>query len=605
MRDNFGGRLKTQLVIVFMVIITVVMGGMSLFIYNRVEEVVEKQSADITQQYFRQNEYNISGFATEVNNILRSLTQKEEIISYIRTGWQDDFDVVMTANAVFDEITRIMGNYDYLESVFVYGDNGVVIGCNEREHIVIRTRDSQQPFYRSEMYQKALEDPWNSFWYGTYDSDDFDGSNTMKKDPAVPYITSVGSINIVGRHAACVVVNIKEEELANMIGYSDEDRKRESFLVDEKGVIVVHRHAEKLGTEFLPGGWPEMPGEGYFMQDDVQINFRELQGEHSIPWTLISEVPKSVLYKDIYSLRKWFVLTLFVAWAASWGISIYWLYRLTKPLDRLRTAMSQMEQGNLGLQLEEDSRNELGMLGRQFNRMSHSIEELVKQIQEVEEEKRLMEKEALQAQINPHFLFNTLSNIKYMAMIVKANTIVECITAFGNFLVPIYKDKNDVWKVKDEIIYLQNYVKIMNYRFGEGIHVICECSEEVQELYMLKFILQPLVENAIQHGLKEGEGKGIIRVSFQKQDGRLTIHVVDEGSGMEQEELENLRKKLEDYASGGESRGGHIGLGNVHRRLKIYYGETYGLTVTSGTDQGTSVCVRIPVRTTVTEYKSV
>lgn len=596
MRDNFGGRLKTQLIMVFMVIITVVMSGMAFIIYKRVEDVVEKQSADITQQYFKQNEYNISSFAAEVNTILRSLIQNEEVISYIRTGWQEDFDVVMTANRVFDEFTRIMSNYDYLESVFVYGDNEAVIGSNEKENIVSNMTDGQSAFYTSEMYRNALEDPWTFSWYGIYDSDDFMGADTMKKDPAVPYITIVGSINIVGHHAACVVVNMKEEELANMIGYSDEDRKRESFLVDENGIIVVHRETERLGMEFMSEEWPEMPGEGYFMQGGVQINFRELQGEYSIPWTLISEVPISVLYRDIYSLRKWFVLILLAAWIASWGISIYWLYRLTKPLDRLRTAMSQMEQGNLGLQLEEDSRNELGMLGRQFNRMSCSIEELVKQIQEVEEEKRLMEKEALQAQINPHFLFNTLSNIKYMAMIIKANTIVECITAFGNFLVPIYKDKSDVWQVKNEINYLQNYVKIMNYRFGGGIEVSYECSEEVQALYMLKFILQPLVENAIQHGFKEREGNGKICVSFQKEEEQLSIIVADDGCGMKEEELEEMGKRLELYASGNESRGGHIGLGNVHRRLKIYYGEVYGITVTSEMDQGTKICVRLPVR---------
>lgn len=595
MRDNFGGRLKTQLIIVFMVTITVVMGGMALIIYERVEEVVEKQSADITQQYFRQNEYNISNFATEVNNIMRSLIQKEEIASYIRMGWQDDFDVVMTANAVFDELTRIMGNYGYLESVFVYGDNGVVIGSNDKEHIVSLTADGRQDFYASEMYQNALDDPWSFSWYGTYDSDDFTGSDTMRKDPAVPYITMVGSINIVGRHAACVVINMREEELANMIGYSDEYRKRESFLVDEKGTVVVHRNADKLGTKFQLHGRPEMPEGGYFMQEDVQINFRELQRD-SIPWMLISEVPVSILYRDIYSLRKWFMLTLLAAWLASWGISVYWLYRLTKPLDRLREAMSQMEQGNLGLQLEENSRNELGMLGRQFNRMSRSIEELVKQIQEVEEEKRLMEKEALQAQINPHFLFNTLSNIKYMAMIIKANTIVECITAFGNFLVPIYKDKNDVWQVKNEITYLQNYVKIMNYRFGGGINVVCDCPETVQDLYMLKFILQPLVENAIQHGFKEGEGKGTIRVSFQEEDGQVSIIVADDGCGMEAEELEELNRRLEAYGTGNEGKGGHIGLGNVHRRLRIYYGGEYGLTVASVARRGTEVCVRLPVR---------
>ena len=594
MQGNFGGRLKTQLVITFMVITTAVLGGMSLFIYKRVEDVVEKQSADITQQYFRQNEYNISSFAAEMNNILISLTQKKEIASYIRTGWQEDFDVVMNANTIFDEITRIMGNYDYLESVFVYGDNGVVIGCNDKEHIVITTTDKRQLFYDSEMYARAIENPWGFLWYGIYDSDDFAGSDTMKKEPAVSYITLVGSVNVVGRHTACIVLNIKEEVLANMITYSDESRKRESFLIDENGFIVAHQDREKVGTEFFFEEQGGQEAEGYFMQEDMQVNFRELQD--GIPWTLISEVPVSVLYKDIYSLRKWFVFTLLVALLASFLVSTYWLYRLTRPLDRLREAMFQMEKGNLGLQLEDGSKNELGMLGRQFNKMSHSIRELVLQIQKVENEKRLMEKEALQAQINPHFLFNTLSTVKYMAMIVKANTIVECITAFGNFLVPIYKDKNDTWQVEKEINYIENYVKIMNYRFGEGICVTYDCPEEIGKYSILKFTLQPLVENAIQHGFKEWEGKGTINIIFRREDEELNILVEDDGHGMEEDEIESLRKRIEMYGTENEGEERHVGLGNVHRRLKIFYGEKYGITLDGQLGKGMKVRINIPLR---------
>lgn len=594
MQGSFGGRLKTQLVITFMVIIIVVLGGMSLFIYKRVEKVVEKQSADITQQYFRQNEYNISSFAAEMNNILLSLTQKKEIASYIRTGWQEDFDVVMNANDIFDEFTRIMGNYDYLESIFVYGDNGVVIGCNDKEHIVIRTRDKEQAFYDSGMYEKAIEDPWGFLWYGIYDSDDFAGSETMKKEPAVSHITLVGSVNVVGRHTACVVLNMKEEVLANMITYSDESRKRESFLIDESGFIVVHQDGDKLGSGFVFEGSGEQPAEGYFMQEDMQINFRKLQG--GIPWTLISEVPVSVLYKDIYSLRKWFLFTLFFALLASFFVSTYWLYRLTRPLDRLREAMFQMEKGNLGLQLEEGSKNELGMLGRQFNKMSHSIRELVWQIQKVEKEKRLMEKEALQAQINPHFLFNTLSTVKYMAMIVKANTIVECVTAFGNFLVPIYKDKNDTWQVEKEIHYIENYVKIMNYRFGGGISVTYECPEEMEKFFILKFALQPLVENAIQHGFKEWEGKGTIHITFRKEGEELAVMVEDDGHGMEAGDMERLREKINTYGRENTGGEGHIGLGNVHRRLKLFYGEKYGITLDGKLGEGMKVCISLPIR---------
>ena len=595
MQNNLGRRLKTQLIFVFAVIITGMMVFVSWFTYKKVEAVVERQSADITQQYFQQNEYNISTFTDEVNNFLKILTQSADVQGYIRSGWSNEFSAVVAANAVFDEATVLMGNYDYVESIYIYGDNGVVLGVNAKENIVIQPRDKSQLFYQSPMYENARNSPWDTFWYGRYDSFAFEGSESMRADEPVSYITAVASINFLGHHAGCVVVNMEESWLADMIGYADENRKRESFLVDEDGVIVVHRNPDRLGDEIGFLLEEKDSGENYIMQDNMQINFRRLKSRQNIPWTLISEVPVSVLYADMRSLRQWFVVSAVAALAVGLGMAAYFLYRLTKPLDELRIAMSQMEQGKLGAQLREDSRNELGMLGRQFNRMSQSIEELVNQIQTVEEEKRMLEKEALQAQINPHFLFNTLSNIKYMAMIVKSNTIAESITALGNFLAPIYKSNADLWRLEDEISYVENYVKIMNYRFGGQIKTEYEMPDEARQLYLLKFILQPLVENAIQHGFEKREGAGTIVIRARKENGLLAVCVEDDGCGLSEEELLKLRTRLEAY--GCKQGQGHIGLGNVHRRLKVYYGDAYGVSVESREGSGTTVCVRVPVLT--------
>lgn len=591
MRNNFGGRLKTQLTIAFMVIITVLMVLAGLFTYHRVESVVEKQSADITQQYFGQNEYNLSAFAAEMSNVLRLLSQMDEVTQYIESGWQDDFDVVMNANTIFTQTNRLLENYDYVESVFYFGDNGVVLGNNNRENIVIQNRDKSQPFYESRIYEQAAANPWDILWFGNFNSGDFAGSQGFR-EKKTPYVTAACSINVLGRHTATVVVNMRESVLADMIGHADEAHRRESFLVDEEGIIIVHREKEKLGTMMDPVIPKERTQEHYFMRNDVQVNYRELNTGHNMPWTLICEVPVSVLHEDIYSLREWFVAVAAAALLMAWGLSTYWMYRLTRPLDELRKAMSLMEQGNLGGQLEDECKNELGMLGRQFNKMSQSIEELVGQIQRVEEEKRLLEKEALQSQINPHFVFNTLSTIKYMAMLIRANTIVECITALGNFLSPIYKSDEDTWPVENEITYIQNYVKIMNYRFGGQIEVNYLYGEGTGRLSVLKFILQPLVENAIRHGFEGREGRGLIHIRFHREAELLTVSVEDDGCGMDAERLKELRAGLE-LEDGGRHQG-HVGIGNVHRRLKVYYGEEYGLTIDSMKGGGTTVCVRLP-----------
>ena len=140
MQDNFGRRLKTQLIMVFVSIITVMMVLVSWFTYKKVEAVVEKQSADITQQYFQQNEHNIKTFMEEVSTFCKLLTQSASVRQYIRSGWKNEFNAVKSANEVFRETAMLMETYSYVDSIFFYGDNGVVLGINGKENIVIREK---------------------------------------------------------------------------------------------------------------------------------------------------------------------------------------------------------------------------------------------------------------------------------------------------------------------------------------------------------------------------------------------------------------------------------------------------------------------------------
>lgn len=166
MQDNFGRRLKTQLIMVFVSIITVMMVLVSWFTYKKVEAVVEKQSADITQQYFQQNEHNITTFMEEVSTFSKLLTQSASVQQYIRSGWKNEFNAVKSANEVFSETAMLMETYSYVDSIYFYGDNGVVLGINGRENIVIRDRSRKQMFYESVMYENAPEKSWTTCGMG-------------------------------------------------------------------------------------------------------------------------------------------------------------------------------------------------------------------------------------------------------------------------------------------------------------------------------------------------------------------------------------------------------------------------------------------------------
>ena len=229
--------------------------------------------------------------------------------------------------------------------------------------------------------------------------------------------------------------------------------------------------------------------------------------------------------------------------------------------------------------------------------MSNSIERMVGQIQTMEQEKCYLEERVLQSQINPHFLMNTLSNIKYMAMILKSNTIVDCITALGNILSPIYRSSEQEWSVEEEMRYIDNYVKVMNYRFGGKIQIHYQVCQEDKQARVLRFILQPLIENSILHGFENTSEEKKILVSIHERDGGWIVAVKDNGSGMDEERLRRLRESVtqpEELTQ--ENRKNHIGLKNVYQRLRLFYGAECSLRIESEPGLGTEITMTFPTK---------
>lgn len=594
-QKNFGLRLKTQLVVFFMGLMTIMMVSVIVITYKRTEMVLEEQSATLTQQYFDQNEYNLVTYAKEIDKILLSLSQIGGVTEYLENGWENSSNVILSLSEMLESARKITGSYEEIQSVFFFGESGVAFSMTPTRNDLYLDQKVPSVYSESKIQKETAKTPWRTYWTGGYTAGDFGLTlnNGGEKD-VTPYITVARSVNHNTRHVGTVIVNIRESKLHELMLLLGETEGRKSFVLDENGRVIVDQENQALGKMYDLAGLLESEEMGDRVIENVQVNYRKIQGESGMEWTLVFTVPLSVLYEKINDLRNLFIGTLLVALLAGLVTAGYFLYRITRPLDQLRLAMKKMQKYDLGTRLEKQSRNELGQLGEQFDQMSRSIEKMVSQIQDMEEEKKSLEENVLQAQINPHFLFNTLSNIKYMAMIVKSNTIVDCITALGNILSPIYRSDQKEWSAEEEISYLQNYIKIMNYRFGGRIYVEYQMEQEHKEAKMLRFILQPMLENSITHGFEERGGEGHIWVRLKEADGLWNITVTDDGDGMTEEELEKLRCQVFENKELEEKRR-HIGLRNIYRRVQVYYGERYGMEITSEKGTGTKICMHFPI----------
>ncbi len=227
--------------------------------------------------------------------------------------------------------------------------------------------------------------------------------------------------------------------------------------------------------------------------------------------------------------------------------------------------------------------------------MSQSIYELVERNKGAEQEKRQIEISLLQSQLQPHFLYNTLNTIKWMAIAAQAKNVADSITFLSNLLKPIYNNPALVWTLREEIQYLNSYIKVMNIRYGEHIVMEYRLPERLLNANVLRFTLQPIVENAIVHGMEANQVIGTIALEGREEEDKLVLEIEDRGRGISSSELADLQAYLAsgDQLTGEVPRFG-IGLLNVQKRIRLHFGENYGLSIHSVVGEETRVTLALP-----------
>jgi len=275
-------------------------------------------------------------------------------------------------------------------------------------------------------------------------------------------------------------------------------------------------------------------------------------------------------------------------------LSRIWIYKLMGPLNKLTAAIQETKGGVLGVTVPNPSNNELGILTGQFNEMSMSVKELFIRNEAAQEEKRSLEIETLKWQINPHFINNTLNVIRWMAIMNEEANIAESITSLSDLIDPIFRSQNRMCKLSEEAEYIRNYIKIMNFRYAGGLSCKFDIPQELTNCRILRFTLQPIVENSILHGL-HNKAAGIISISAWDENGNLWIQARDNGTGMPDSRLAKVQRALTDNSATKEGGKARVGLPNINRRIKLQFGDSYGVEIQSQLYNGTTVLIKIPL----------
>ncbi|MDD3839854.1 MAG: sensor histidine kinase [Clostridia bacterium] len=273
-------------------------------------------------------------------------------------------------------------------------------------------------------------------------------------------------------------------------------------------------------------------------------------------------------------------------------ISIMWMFVIsdfiTKPIKEIRSLMGKVERGNLSVRFNSKYNDEFGQLGNSFNKMLSEMRGLIEEIYESQLKIRKNELKSLQMQINPHFLYNTLDTINWMAQNAKQYEIARVSRALANYFRLSLSKGKQVISIGDELRQLENYLIIQKTRYQDLINVEIEAEDEIKSCKIIKLTLQPIVENAIYHGIKEKGSKGNIFITAKLRENSIIFKIKDDGIGMKPEELDELIRSVEMTRTKG------FGLSNVNERIKLYFGNQYGISIQSKYGVGTEVTVIIP-----------
>ncbi len=451
------------------------------------------------------------------------------------------------------------------------------------------SRISRDPFENETWYREAVERPEevqlisvvlgrNIVTNRSYSVDDVFSLAKAVQDPQTGEVLGV------------ILLDIRHDIIQNSINSVTIGEKGFVFVTDEEDNIVytpVNDIVYRVNPKWTRAEEPmsvQIGGGSYQIRSELS----PYTGWRTVGVFSMDEVMSSV-NTIVYILLACVIISLVLVIFASVQLS----RSLTSPIFKLKRLMKQAESGNLNVRFNGRYNDEIGELGQSFNTMIARINDLIQMVYVEQKNKRTAEMKSLQEQIKPHFLYNTLDTISWMARDYDAEDIVHLVDALTNMFRIGLSHGKDIITVKEEITHVSNYLYIQKIRYKDKLNYEIHVEESLYAIEVPKLILQPLVENAIYHGIKAKRGSGTIFITGEPADENLLFTVRDNGAGMPQEKVDEINRLMSERGVLDEQKS--FGLFYIRERIQLCYGEGYGVHVESSLGKGTCVTITLPL----------
>lgn len=487
-----------------------------------------------------------------------------------------------------DILLSVVGDMTNVQSVNFISNNGNLFSSST---MFIKSESINENI-KSKIFSKIGKKPLKMIWMGEV-------SPLIMRDGAEDYPGIMAVRKIIsaktGDEQGIIVINFKEGFLSKIVNTSIAGIKAKVMVMDDEGrylltdsPLLLFQKAEpeviKFSSASLSGhGKINLLGKSYLGVYNTSINSG---------WKILVLVTEEDLLERNKGLFKYTMIIITVGGLAFIGVSILAALWISWPITELTTVMETAADGDLGVRMQINAIDEIQKLVGSFNKMMTRIQELVEKNRAIEREKNLAEIKALQMQINPHFLYNTLNSIYSLSKQYGVKPVMDMTYSLSGMFRIIFSQTEDTVTIRESVEQLKHYVTIQKIRFEDKLNVIFDIEEEIYGCKVPRLLIQPLVENSIVHGIEKKKGKGEVNIIGYRMNEMIKIIVQDDGVGIEEKRLVQIRKMLESDETKEDKD--MIALKNVNRRLKLNYGNEFGLNIFSAEGRGTTVELLLP-----------
>ncbi len=590
---NLPKTLKSRLILCFLAVTIFPSVAISYFYYKSSQNTLDQNMIDTS----------VSSLNYSMTIIDKQLKNAEQLSDWVFIN--KNLDNTLTNNAgaqprynadirAFLDAVEFQFRFNtsigtYIYSLIIHGQNGLDLRAGQPEGTQINIAELQ----KTDWFRQGLSLQGKKFWYGVVKNP----SNLQFENYILPMVRPVIH-SFTNREIGWQMIGFRVNLIADLFK-NFEIRPDEALMVlDSRGYCIYHSNLRRIGQRLRSLGYIATVLQSAHTQGHLTAKLHGASRmivyakSEATGWSIVRILSSAELARQKRLLLN---ITLLIFLSSIFFTSLLTVFlssNLTHPLTKLLQQTKTIAAGNFSRDPAIEGRDELGVLGHGINDMAENIRRLLDRIIADEQEKRRLELAVLQNQVNPHFLYNTLNSLKLMATIQKADGIREMVTALGRLLMHLSKNTAEKISVAAELSLLNDYLSIQNIRYKGKIQLEYLIDDDtVLQCQIIKFTLQPLVENAIFHGIEPKKDAGRITIAIAGDAEHIYIKIEDDGVGMTPDQIATVLTG----GPTGKNRGlSPIGIKNVNERLQLFYGPEYGLTIESAVDKFTRVCLKLP-----------